>query len=405
MECKIDDMGAKIDGIGAKIDDIGTQINDIGNIICSRESKMSGLEKTRKHIQHGGKLLYRTCRLGMFILLLMMIAQACVSAGIVLSPVVAEFFGRRLNSNFLFQMVKYAAGIHQMDIKYQALIGSGVTLIAYFTIFIMLRIFAGMMKYLAEGEKPFDVAAAKKIRHNSFWLLLFTFYNPLLALVSFAIMILFSYVMEYGGYIQEKADETNRIQEEIIMSFAEITENKSGQTGQHIKRVSEYSRLLATQMGLTPEQVESIRIASTMHDVGKLLIPTEILEKPGKLTNEEYAIIKTHTTMGGQLLENVEGEEMRLSRTIALQHHERPDGRGYPEGLTGEGISLEGRIVAVADVYDALTSKRSYKDAWKEDDAYQEILKGKGTQFDPQVVDAFIAVHEQMIEVGKKFQD
>ena len=139
------------------------------------------------------------------------------------------------------------------------------------------------------------------------------------------------------------ADETNRIQEEMILSFAEITENKSGQTGQHIKRVSEYSRIIATQLGLNPDLVESIRIASTMHDVGKLLIPSEILEKPGKLTDEEYVIIKTHTTMGGQLLENVEGEQMQLSRTIAMQHHERPDGKGYPNGLKDEEISLEGK--------------------------------------------------------------
>ena len=101
------------------------------------------------------------------------------------------------------------------------------------------------------------------------------------------------------GYIQERADETNHIQEEMILSFAEITENKSGQTGQHIKRGSEYSKIIAQQLGLGQEQIESIRIASTMHDVGKLLIPSEILEKPGKLTKDEYATIKTHTPPGG----------------------------------------------------------------------------------------------------------
>ena len=201
------------------------------------------------------------------------------------------------------------------------------------------------------------------------------------------------------------ADETNRIQEEMILSFAEITENKSGQTGQHIKRVSEYSRIIATQLGLNPDLVESIRIASTMHDVGKLLIPSEILEKPGKLTDEEYVIIKTHTTMGGQLLENVEGEQMQLSRTIAMQHHERPDGKGYPNGLKDEEISLEGKIVAVADVYDALTSRRSYKNAWKEEDACREVLGGKGSQFDPKVVDAFCAAHDQILSVLEKYRD
>ena len=210
-------------------------------------------------------------------------------------------------------------------------------------------------------------------------------YNPLLGITSFSITLLFSYIMEYGAYIQERADETNRIQEEIIMSFAEITENKSGQTGQHIKRVSEYSRVLAKQLGLAEDKVELIRIASTMHDVGKLMIPPEILEKPGKLTDEEYAIIKTHTTMGGQLLYN--------------------DGKGYPTGLAGEDISLEGRIVAVADVYDALTSRRSYKNAWSEKDAYDEIIKGRGSQFDPKVVDAFAAAHDKILEVRDKYKD
>jgi len=135
------------------------------------------------------------------------------------------------------------------------------------------------------------------------------------------------------------------------------------------------------------------------------MIPSEILEKPGRLTDEEYATIKTHTTYGGKLLDHVEGEEMQLSRTIALQHHERYDGKGYPNNLSGEAISLEGRIVAVADVYDALTSKRSYKEKWEESRAYDEIVKGRGTQFDPKVVDAFIAAHDKILEVQKNFAD
>ena len=113
----------------------------------------------------------------------------------------------------------------------------------------------------------------------------------------------------------------------------------------------------------------------------------------------------TVRTIGGQLLENVEGEEMQLSRTIAMEHHERFDGNGYPSRIHGDDISLEGRIVAVADVYDALTSKRSYKDAWKEEDAYQEILNGRGTQFDPQVVDAFVAAHDKIVKVREQYQD
>ena len=339
------------------------------------------------------------------VLTVLIVAQAILTVAVLYSPQASVFIGDRLNNNFLFKILVTFAGLQSMEPKYQAAIGCTVIFISYVVIFAILKMFAGIMKFLAEGERPFDVQTARHIRHNSFWLLLFFMYNPLLGITSFSIMLLFSYIMEYGAYIQERADETNRIQEEIIMSFAEITENKSGQTGQHIKRVSEYSRVLAKQLGLAEDKVELIRIASTMHDVGKLMIPPEILEKPGKLTDEEYAIIKTHTTMGGQLLYNVEGEEMKESRTIAMQHHERYDGKGYPTGLAGEDISLEGRIVAVADVYDALTSRRSYKNAWSEKDAYDEIIKGRGSQFDPKVVDAFAAAHDKILEVRDKYKD
>ena len=365
----------------------------------------SRLDKSRQHIQKMGKILYRLSSIAKVIIAVMIVAQAILTVAVLFDPKAAMFIGPRLDSNFLFRVLKAAAGLDSMEPKYQAAIGCFVILIMYIVFFMLTKTAGQLMYYLAHEDRPLDAGKARELRHRSWYLLLLTLYNPLLGLISFAFVVLFSYILEYGGYIQERADETNRIQEEMIMSFAEITENKSGQTGQHIKRVSEYSKVLARQLGLSQDQVEDIRIASTMHDVGKLLIPSEILEKPGKLTDEEYATIKTHTTLGGQLLKNVEGEEMRLSRTIALQHHERYDGKGYPEGLAGDNISLEGRIVAVADVYDALTSKRSYKDAWKEDDAFQEIIKGSGTQFDPKVVDAFSQAHDQILEVREKFKD
>ena len=140
-----------------------------------------------------------------------------------------------------------------------------------------------------------------------------------------------------------------------------------------------------------------------MNTKNKLLIPSEILEKPGRLTDEEYTVIKQHTNYGGQLLQNVEGDVMAEARTVALEHHERPDGRGYPEGK--KAISLEGRIVAVADVYDALTSRRSYKEAWEEDRAFREIVKGAGTQFDTDVVEAFKKSYDQISEIRMKYRD
>ena len=366
---------------------------------------MNELEQTRKSIRRVGRVLYRVLSVARVVLIIGMVVQLCLIVAALVNRQAAEFLGPRLGDSFLFDVLVDSDQLVTLAPRYQALIGCGVMLIAYFTIFMIVKTGYDLMKHLANGDRPFDVAAAKRMRRNAWTMLLFIVYNPLLGVVAFVLLLLFSYLMEYGGYIQAQADETNRIQEEMILSFAEITENKSGQTGQHIKRVSEYSRIIAEQLGLEPGRVEFIRIASTMHDVGKLMIPSEILEKPGKLTDEEYATIKTHTTMGGQLLENVEGEEMHLSRTIALQHHERYDGKGYPAQMHGDGISLEGRIVAVADVYDALTSKRSYKEAWKEEDACQEILRNRGTQFDPQVVDAFFAAHDRILQVRETYQD
>ena len=272
-----------------------------------------------------------------------------------------------------------------------------------------ISVFNGLVRDITENEKPFRVETAKQLRRNTFWLVLLILWNFLAGSIILLIALLLSYLIEYGAYLQEKADETTRVQEQVIISLAEITENKSGQTGQHVRRVAEYTRILAEELGYPQEQLDDIRLASTMHDIGKLLVPSEILEKPGRLTDEEFETIKLHTTDGGRLLENVDGDVMHLSRTIALDHHERWDGNGYAQGKAGEDISFEGRIVAVADVYDALTSRRSYKDAWDDREAYDEIVRCSGTQFDPQVVEAFKnryddinAVRQQLADSGAK---
>ena len=362
------------------------------------------LATIQKRIAHGGKLLGLACKIAQITLIASIVVNIGLLIAVFFSPDAQSIAHEIYEDNAIFQTLSHF--IDQSGIKplHVAAIGCFIAIITPASLLPFIGLARQLFGYLAAGNRPFNLEAARKMRRYSWFMLLFMFYNIPLGLISFGLTMLFSYIMEYGGYIQEQADETNRIQEEMIVSFAEITENKSGQTGQHIRRVSEYARIIATQLGLPQEAVENLRIASTMHDVGKILIPSEILEKPGKLTDEEYATIKTHTTLGGKLLQNVEGEEMLLSRTIALQHHERYDGKGYPSNLSSEQISLEGRIVAVADVYDALTSKRSYKDAWKEEDAYQEIVKGRGTQFDPRVVDAFVAAHDQILEVQEKFK-
>lgn len=365
--------------------------------------KAKTLENTTRRIQRIGRIITIISRIVMIILLLSTIVHVANIVAILINEKWAGYVYELYSDNTLYKILFRHADMSRLTQVQQAAISCSVVAISQFALFLIVRLLYKFMHHLAKGGRPFDEAQIRRMRIAAFLSLLLCLYNFLMGLFAFGLVYLFTYIMEYGGYMQEKADETNRIQEDMIFSFAEITENKSGQTGQHIKRVSEYARVIAEQMKIPTDRVEVIRIASTMHDVGKLLIPGEILEKPGKLTDEEFAEIKKHTTYGGQLLENVKGDELQLSRTIALQHHERYDGHGYPSSLAGDDISIEGRIVAVADVYDALTSKRSYKDAWSEEDAYQEILKGKGSQFDPDVVDAFTAAHDDIIQIREQF--
>lgn len=365
----------------------------------------NAMDRVQRRIARGGRFLMHVCNIVKIFLVIAMILNGGLLIAVFFSTGAQKIAQQSFEHNALYQALIVFADLSELDPRYSSAIGCFTLLITLGVLFLFARSSEEMFRRLAEGGRPFDIETSRKMRYLAWAMLLMMVYSVPLGLIAFFILMLFSYIMEYGGYIQEQADETNRIQEEMIVSFAEITENKSGQTGKHIKRVSEYSKILARQMGLSPEAVEDIRIASTMHDIGKLMIPAEILEKPGKLTPEEYEIIKRHTTYGGELLENVEGDEMALSRTIALEHHERVDGRGYPAQLSGDSISLEGRIVAVADVYDALTSRRSYKDAWTEEDAAQEIVRGSGTQFDARVVEAFQQAHDKILEVQQKYRD
>lgn len=202
----------------------------------------------------------------------------------------------------------------------------------------------------------------------------------------------------------ELSDDMIKTQEQLILSFAEITESKSGQTGKHVKRVSEYSKVLGEALGLSKDETEILRMASMMHDIGKLNIPPEILEKPGKLTSEEFDVIKTHVTEGEKLLHNYPGKVMSQAKTIALEHHEKWNGKGYL-GKKGGNIDFASRIVAVADVYDALVSKRSYKEAMDEKRAYDIIVGDSGEHFDPYVVEAFVNNYDKIIEVLRKHPD
>ncbi len=204
----------------------------------------------------------------------------------------------------------------------------------------------------------------------------------------------------------------------IVFSMAKLAESRDSDTGAHLERIREYSRMLAEELSRTRKYeneidsdfIRAIFLTSPLHDIGKVGIPDNILLKPGKLTPEEFEIMKQHVTIGCQTLDAAytacpSAEYLRLARDIAATHHEKFDGTGYPHGMGGTEIPLCGRIVALADVYDALTTKRVYKDAMPHDQARRIILEGRGAHFDPDVVDAFLVREEAFQEVRRKLDD
>ncbi len=189
--------------------------------------------------------------------------------------------------------------------------------------------------------------------------------------------------------VQKRTQELEFAQVEIVTRLAAAAEYRDDQTGQHTFRVGHMSARLAERLGLPTAEVVMIRLAARLHDVGKIGIPDAILLKPGRFTPEEFEMMKQHTKIGGRILSGGHSKLLQVAEEIALTHHERWDGRGYPHGLKGEHIPISGRLVSVADVYDALTSERPYKEAWTPEAALLEIESQAGRQFDPQVVQAF----------------
>lgn len=204
--------------------------------------------------------------------------------------------------------------------------------------------------------------------------------------------------------LAKKNDELYEEQEVLATSLAEMIEAQSQETGKHVKRVSEYTRILCEGLGMSDEEVWEVSSAAALHDVGKIMVPQDIINKPGRLTDEEFEIIKTHVQYGRKLLEKCQGEMMKMSADIAYHHHERYDGKGYM-GVKGEDINLYARCVSVADVFDALVSRRPYKKAWSPEDAKAEIISQRAKQFDPQIVDIFEENYDRFLEVLKKYPD
>jgi len=197
--------------------------------------------------------------------------------------------------------------------------------------------------------------------------------------------------------VGERTEKLRASQIEMLQRLGQAAEYRDDDTGQHTQRVGELSGFIASWMGLPFEQILLIRSAAPLHDVGKIGISEKILLKPGGLSTEEFEVMKTHTTIGARLLSGGDSDFLRAAERIALSHHERWDGGGYPHGLREDAIPLEARIVAIADVFDAISHDRPYKKAWPREEAIAEIAGKAGTQFDPAAVEAFVQIMNSWI--------
>lgn len=219
--------------------------------------------------------------------------------------------------------------------------------------------------------------------------------------------------------VARRTHEVDTIQDVTMIAMGSLAETRDNETGNHIRRTQYYVKALAERLKdyprfrdfLTPETIQLLHKSAPLHDIGKVGIPDSILLKPGKLTPEEFAIMKTHTTIGKNAIMAAEAKLdsptsfLRLARETAWSHHEKWDGTGYPQGLSGDDTLISGRLMAVADVYDALISKRVYKPAFPHEKAVSIITEGTGTHFDPDTVKAFLEVSEQFKDIAKEYSD
>jgi putative two-component system response regulator len=212
-------------------------------------------------------------------------------------------------------------------------------------------------------------------------------------------------VTERTAALQKKSSELEATQLAIIQRLARAAEFRDNETGLHVIRFSKYARLLAKMAGLSDTEADQMMNASLMHDVGKIGIPDNILLKPGKLSAEEFEVIKQHPGIGAEIIGSHDSKLLQLASIISLTHHEKWDGSGYPNGLRGEAIPLAGRICAIADVYDALTSVRPYKDAWSADDAFAYLSDQAGKSLDPHLVGVFAEMRPAIEEISSTFRE
>ena len=200
-------------------------------------------------------------------------------------------------------------------------------------------------------------------------------------------------------------EEIEDTQKEVVFTMGAIGESRSKETGNHVKRVAQYSKLLALYYGLSEEEAELLKQASPMHDIGKVAIPDAILNKPGRFDEEERRVMDTHAKLGYEMLKNSHRPLLQLAATVAYEHHEKWDGSGYPRKLQGEDIHIAGRITAVADVFDALGSDRVYKKAWDDERIFNLFKEERGKHFDPKLIDIFFDNLDEFLKVREQFKD
>lgn len=223
--------------------------------------------------------------------------------------------------------------------------------------------------------------------------------------ISYAIKDMSHSIDEGTKEINSLNEEIINTQREIIYTMGEIAETRSKETGNHVKRVAEYSKILALKLGLSEEEAELLKQASPMHDIGKVAIPDNILNKPGKLTMEEFEIMKTHASLGYDMLKHSNKPILQAAATVSHGHHEKYNGNGYPNKTAGEDIHIYARITAVADVFDALGSERVYKKAWEDEKIFTLFKEEKGKHFDPNIIDVFFENLDEILKVRNMYKD
>ncbi len=216
-------------------------------------------------------------------------------------------------------------------------------------------------------------------------------------------------IEDRANWLEEKVREATRDirmrEHETLLRLAKAGEYRDEETGNHVIRMARYARLITEELGLDKGECETIEMAAPMHDIGKIGVPDRILRKPGRLSAEEFNVIRQHPRIGHEILKGSPSVYLQTGAVIALGHHEKFNGSGYPQGLQGEDIPLAARIVAVADVFDALSSKRCYKAAWKHEDVIELLQKERDEHFDPRCVDAFVARVDEVFAIQETFRD